>query len=137
MNWRRKLNLIPKNKDGLRNIQENDANEIVLEFLKTEIYRSLKSGLEVLTDLGFQATIEPENSDLISSCDDKLCVFVSINHKVESQILFQRQDSLNIDVSITTKTGHKNLGVIAIELEPASPVDLIEFYIEDFIKNLK
>lgn len=135
MSWQEKLNNLPITQSGKREAQEPIATEIVLEFMREEVYPRLKVAQTSFFESGLEATVSPEFTEKISSDTTSVCLSVKRRmhgSEVRYSILFQRQEGFEICITLDRRNGPQNSVTFILDRKPESPTIFIELYLKDF-----
>jgi hypothetical protein len=135
VSWQEKLSGLPISQTGNRDAQEPVTTEIILEFIREEIYPRLKAAQVSFVESELEFTVSPESADKISSDATSVCLLIQkkINgSKFEYALQFERQTGFIIDMKLDGRNGHQVFGVFSLDREPESPTIFIESYLKDF-----
>jgi hypothetical protein len=137
--WEQELKHLPTDANGRKATQEPTSTEIVLEFLRDEIYPRLKFAQDNFAKQELHATIQPVSPEEISTKPS--IVSISLQRQLsgthyEYSLQFKREEGFEIGVELKGKHGHTTLGTFAIDREPESPATLVEMYIEQFKEHV-
>jgi hypothetical protein len=129
--WKQELNHLPTDEVGGKEAQEPISTEIVLQFMKDEIYPRLKSAKDNFAKPELNVKIFPASPEGIST--KQFIVYISVQrHNYEYSLQFKREKGFDIGIELNGKNGHPTLGTFALDRAPESPTTIVEMYIEQF-----
>jgi hypothetical protein len=130
--WKQELDRLPTEEAKRKEAIESSSTEIVLQFMREEIYASLKSAKVRFSKPELSIEISPASTADISTKQPIVYMTVqkqSNGNSYEYSLKFKQQEKdLIVDTTLIGKHGHPTLGSIALEGE--SPTTLVEAYIE-------
>lgn len=129
--WKQELNRLPTNEAGRKEANESSSTEIILQFMREEIYTRLKSAKDSFSKPELNIAIFPASPEDISTKQPIVYIAVqkqSNGDSYEYSLKFNQETGLIIETTLIGKYGYPTLGSIALEGE--SPTTLVEGYIE-------
>lgn len=125
--WKQELNHLPTDETGGKETQEPISTEIVLQFMRDEIYPRLKSAKDKFAKPELNVKIFPTSPENIST--DHLIVYISVQkHNYEYSLHFYREKGFRLGVELRNN-GYPTLNTIYLDAEPVSPTTKVEEYI--------
>ncbi|PIY04394.1 MAG: hypothetical protein COZ20_05745 [Gallionellales bacterium CG_4_10_14_3_um_filter_54_96] len=130
--WKQELDRLPTDEAKRKEAIESSSTEIVLQFMREEIYARLESAKVKFSQPELNIEISPASTADISTKYPIVYMTVrkqSNGNSCEYSLKFNQQEKdLIIDTTLIGKNGHPTLGNIALEGE--SPTTLVEAYIK-------
>ena len=133
--WQKKLDEIPRDGYGRKQIINSATNNIVLEFMRNEIFPRLQMATEDYIKNDINAKIHPESSLKISE-DNPIVFILLISNNFTYTLEFKSKSTYEIDVKLLGRNGFPKLGNICIDRVPESPTLFIESYLNELKQQL-
>jgi hypothetical protein len=134
MEWQDTLDNLPVEQQGRKKATEPHATNIVLGFMRHEIYPRLREAQDAFSGQGLQTTLLPASPEELSG--NQPCVCISVQRKSNGAIYsysleFKREAGFDISVALFGKTGHPTYGTFAIDRKPEPPTTCVKAYVDD------
>jgi hypothetical protein len=137
MSWREKLLSLNTDETGRREVQEPLATEIVLEFMKNEVYPSFQCMQNVFAEKGLQAEISPSLPCEVSLPRALVCLTVwqQVNgNRFYSSLTFEREEGFNLRGQLISR--HRSDLTLAIDRPERNPIAAVELYLKYFYQSI-
>lgn len=133
--WQEKLDEIPRDGKGWKQIINSTTTKIVLEFMRDEIFPLLQKATNDFIKNSINAKLYPESALNIS--EDNLIVYILINfNNFTYRLEFKNKSHYEIVVELIGKYGSPKLGNFYIDRMPESPTIFIESYLRELREQL-